>query len=140
MNKLSFKHHEVAARLTDSPEAAVAALSMAHYCRWSANRLEQSLASARPKPKPPVMLSTFFRWLSATIGGWPADTRKHVPAMLRRLCRHVEWSLSPDGDCCPPGIRDLVDAEDDADLPAWVRDLGVPDDTDAIGGHDVEAA
>jgi len=155
LNLLSFTHHEVAARLTDSTEDAVAAVAKAYQLRWSANRLQQSLASARPKPKLPVnfhKVLKVFAHLEMFINALPADTKRHVPGKLRLLCRNVEWSLLPvlERDRHPPSIRDVIGPDplecvrdlvvaDDDDLPECLREFVTADFSDPIGLHDMEA-
>jgi hypothetical protein len=134
----SFTHHEIAARLTNSPAEAVNAVAFAYGQSWSANMLETMLKLTSDRPKPDPMdrwlatsnpgrrmtrfLEAFFRRLARTIDPWPAEMRMRVPYLLWQLAEHVKRTLPP--------------PEDDA--PAWVRDL-TSDCSDPIGSRDAEA-
>jgi hypothetical protein len=135
---LSFGHHEIAARLTDSPEEAVNADAWAYRAKWTASMLEEmlTLTSFRPKPHPmnrwfanrnptkamKKFLEHFFRKLEQTIDLWPVSMRRQVPNLLWQLAKHVESTLP----------------QADADLPPVLRDLVIPDLSDPISAADAE--
>jgi len=136
---LSFGHHEIAGRLTDSAEEAINAVAFAHSVKWSATMLERMLVLTADRPKPNDLnrwlangnpgrrmkkfLETFFRRLERTIDLWPADMRRRAPYLLWLLAEHVKGTLPPADD----------------DLPACLRELVVADDSDPIGRRDMEA-